>query len=265
MAPPTLSPPRGAAGWGAEECQGGSWLPWVGRDEGGWRQLGCPVCPQLQRSLAGAATVCPPPILCAQSHPVVPSPSHCCQLLQPVWLPPRCWSMTKPASWHGTGAWLGAHSAAVPGWELARSPPAPMGDCGRWDAGSTGQAGVTLAGGAHDLHWWLSSPQLIARVGKRSRSSSPQHWCFSRRKQAPGVKGPAPNPPPVLKVFNRPILFDIVSRGSPAGLDGLLSFLLTHKKRLTDEEFRGEDPGLALPWHPRCAMPPVVPVSLRGW
>lgn len=69
---------------------------------------------------------------------------------------------------------------------------------------------------------------------------------FSHRKQAPGVKGPAPNPPPVLKVFNRPILFDIVSRGSPAGLDGLLPFLLTHKKRLTDEEFRGED--LGPPW-----------------
>uniref|UniRef100_A0A8V5GT20 Ion transport domain-containing protein n=1 Tax=Melopsittacus undulatus TaxID=13146 RepID=A0A8V5GT20_MELUD len=52
-----------------------------------------------------------------------------------------------------------------------------------------------------------------------------------------------PNPPPVLKVFNRPILFDIVSRGSPAGLDGLLSFLLTHKKRLTDEEFREPSTG----------------------
>ncbi|KAK2522867.1 Trpv4 [Columba guinea] len=62
-------------------------------------------------------------------------------------------------------------------------------------------------------------------------------------KQAPGGKGPAPNPPPVLKVFNRPILFDIVSRGSPAGLDGLLSFLLTHKKRLTDEEFREPSTG----------------------
>ncbi|KAJ7421611.1 hypothetical protein BTVI_17381 [Pitangus sulphuratus] len=61
-------------------------------------------------------------------------------------------------------------------------------------------------------------------------------------KQAP-AKGPAPNPPPVLKVFNRPILFDIVSRGSPAGLDGLLSFLLTHKKRLTDEEFREPSTG----------------------
>uniref|UniRef100_A0A8C0ZFM8 Transient receptor potential cation channel subfamily V member 4 n=1 Tax=Cyanistes caeruleus TaxID=156563 RepID=A0A8C0ZFM8_CYACU len=46
-----------------------------------------------------------------------------------------------------------------------------------------------------------------------------------------------------LKVFNRPILFDIVSRGSPAGLDGLLSFLLTHKKRLTDEEFREPSTG----------------------
>ena len=44
----------------------------------------------------------------------------------------------------------------------------------------------------------------------------------------------------MLKVFNRPILFDIVSRGSTADLDGLLPFLLTHKKRLTDEEFRGE-------------------------
>ena len=67
------------------------------------------------------------------------------------------------------------------------------------------------------------------------------------------MKGPAPNPPPVLKVFNRPILFDIVSRGSPAGLDGLLSFLLTHKKRLTDEEFRGEHLGLVRPWDPRGA------------
>uniref|UniRef100_A0A8C6XZU0 Transient receptor potential cation channel subfamily V member 4 n=1 Tax=Naja naja TaxID=35670 RepID=A0A8C6XZU0_NAJNA len=49
---------------------------------------------------------------------------------------------------------------------------------------------------------------------------------------------PAPNPPPILKIFNRPILFDIVSRGSVDGLDGLLPFLLSHKKRLTDEEFR---------------------------
>lgn len=96
----------------------------------------------------------------------------------------------------------------------------------------------------------LSHPELIALVGNRGSVSGPQRWRFSRRKQAPGTKGPAPNPPPVLKVFNRPILFDIVSRGSPAGLDGLLSFLLTHKKRLTDEEFRGEHLGLVLPRDP---------------
>ncbi|XP_077016186.1 transient receptor potential cation channel subfamily V member 4 isoform X2 [Tamandua tetradactyla] len=59
-------------------------------------------------------------------------------------------------------------------------------------------------------------------------------------KQPQSPKVPAPQPPPILKVFNRPILFDIVSRGSTADLDGLLPFLLTHKKRLTDEEFRGQ-------------------------
>ncbi|XP_038618907.1 transient receptor potential cation channel subfamily V member 4 isoform X2 [Tachyglossus aculeatus] len=62
-------------------------------------------------------------------------------------------------------------------------------------------------------------------------------------KEIPSVKAPAPHPPPILKVFNRPILFDIVSRGSTADLDGLLSFLLTHKKRLTDEEFREPSTG----------------------
>ncbi|XP_055462107.1 transient receptor potential cation channel subfamily V member 4 isoform X5 [Psammomys obesus] len=62
-------------------------------------------------------------------------------------------------------------------------------------------------------------------------------------KQPQSPKAPAPQPPPILKVFNRPILFDIVSRGSTADLDGLLSFLLTHKKRLTDEEFREPSTG----------------------
>uniref|UniRef100_A0A8C3TA32 Transient receptor potential cation channel subfamily V member 4 n=2 Tax=Chelydra serpentina TaxID=8475 RepID=A0A8C3TA32_CHESE len=62
-------------------------------------------------------------------------------------------------------------------------------------------------------------------------------------KQTHSQKAPAPHPPPVLKVFNRPILFDIVSRGLTAGLDGLLPFLLTHKKRLTDEEFREPSTG----------------------
>ncbi|XP_054450328.1 transient receptor potential cation channel subfamily V member 4 isoform X4 [Pteronotus mesoamericanus] len=62
-------------------------------------------------------------------------------------------------------------------------------------------------------------------------------------KQPQSPKAPAPQPPPILKVFNRPILFDIVSRGSTAGLDGLLPYLLTHKKRLTDEEFREPSTG----------------------
>ncbi|XP_048369840.1 transient receptor potential cation channel subfamily V member 4 [Sphaerodactylus townsendi] len=62
-------------------------------------------------------------------------------------------------------------------------------------------------------------------------------------KKAPSTKGPAPSPPPIVKVFNRPILFDIVSRGSTADLDGLLPFLLTHKKHLTDEEFREPSTG----------------------
>ncbi|XP_007448282.1 PREDICTED: transient receptor potential cation channel subfamily V member 4 isoform X5 [Lipotes vexillifer] len=62
-------------------------------------------------------------------------------------------------------------------------------------------------------------------------------------KQPQSPKAPTPQPPPILKVFNRPILFDIVSRGSTADLDGLLPFLLTHKKRLTDEEFREPSTG----------------------
>nr|XP_020021897.1 transient receptor potential cation channel subfamily V member 4 isoform X4 [Castor canadensis] len=62
-------------------------------------------------------------------------------------------------------------------------------------------------------------------------------------KQPQSPKAPAPQPPPILKVFNRPILFDVVSRGSTADLDGLLPFLLTHKKRLTDEEFREPSTG----------------------
>ncbi|XP_040859444.1 transient receptor potential cation channel subfamily V member 4 isoform X4 [Ochotona curzoniae] len=62
-------------------------------------------------------------------------------------------------------------------------------------------------------------------------------------KQPQGPKAPAPQPPLVLKVFNRPILFDIVSRGCTADLDGLLPFLLTQKKRLTDEEFREPSTG----------------------
>ena len=60
-----------------------------------------------------------------------------------------------------------------------------------------------------------------------------------------------------------------MSRGSTADLDGLLPFLLTHKKRLTDEEFRGEPPknsrqaswGLGEAWR---RGPPFLSVSSLG-
>uniref|UniRef100_A0A6I8QWY2 Transient receptor potential cation channel, subfamily V, member 4 n=1 Tax=Xenopus tropicalis TaxID=8364 RepID=A0A6I8QWY2_XENTR len=52
-----------------------------------------------------------------------------------------------------------------------------------------------------------------------------------------------PDPPPVIKMFNRHMLFDIVSRGSTAELEGFLPFLLAQKKRLTDEEFREASTG----------------------
>ncbi|XP_006640397.1 transient receptor potential cation channel subfamily V member 4 [Lepisosteus oculatus] len=71
-----------------------------------------------------------------------------------------------------------------------------------------------------------------------------------RRKKIPNsklaaasVKGPAPDPPPVLKVFNRTMLFDAVSRGDTSALQGLLQFLQCNKKRLTDEEFREPSTG----------------------
>ncbi|KAJ1092861.1 hypothetical protein NDU88_005971 [Pleurodeles waltl] len=62
-------------------------------------------------------------------------------------------------------------------------------------------------------------------------------------KQNQSPKSQAPDPPLVIKVFNRHILFDVVSRGSTADLDGLLTYLLTQKKRLTDEEFREASTG----------------------
>ncbi|XP_075709797.1 transient receptor potential cation channel subfamily V member 4 [Rhinoderma darwinii] len=53
----------------------------------------------------------------------------------------------------------------------------------------------------------------------------------------------SPDPPPVIKMFNRYILFDIVSRGATSELEGFLPFLLSQKKRLTDEEFREPSTG----------------------
>uniref|UniRef100_A0A669CSV2 Transient receptor potential cation channel, subfamily V, member 4 n=1 Tax=Oreochromis niloticus TaxID=8128 RepID=A0A669CSV2_ORENI len=57
-----------------------------------------------------------------------------------------------------------------------------------------------------------------------------------RRKKLP--KGQSSDPPKVVKVFNRSLLFDCVSRGDPGELEGLLEYLQSNNKRLTDEEFR---------------------------
>ncbi|CAK6966581.1 transient receptor potential cation channel subfamily V member 4 [Scomber scombrus] len=66
-----------------------------------------------------------------------------------------------------------------------------------------------------------------------------------RRKKLPRGKteissdnGPSPDPPKVMKIFNRSLLFDCVSRGDPEALEGLLEYLQSHEKRLTDEEFK---------------------------
>ncbi|KAG8542001.1 hypothetical protein GDO81_027707, partial [Engystomops pustulosus] len=53
----------------------------------------------------------------------------------------------------------------------------------------------------------------------------------------------SPDPPRVIKMFNRHILFDIVSRAATSELEGFLPFLLFQKKRMTDEEFREPSTG----------------------
>uniref|UniRef100_A0A3Q3AWT2 Transient receptor potential cation channel, subfamily V, member 4 n=1 Tax=Kryptolebias marmoratus TaxID=37003 RepID=A0A3Q3AWT2_KRYMA len=50
-------------------------------------------------------------------------------------------------------------------------------------------------------------------------------------------------PPKVVKIFNRSLLFDCVSRGDPEALGGLLEYLQSQEKRLTDEEFREPSTG----------------------
>ncbi|XP_072289226.1 transient receptor potential cation channel subfamily V member 4 [Eucyclogobius newberryi] len=71
-----------------------------------------------------------------------------------------------------------------------------------------------------------------------------------RRKKLPRGKaevscedGPGADAPKVVKIFNRTLLFECVSRGDPLSLEGLLEFLQTHEKRLTDEEFREPSTG----------------------
>ncbi|XP_035496814.1 transient receptor potential cation channel subfamily V member 4 [Scophthalmus maximus] len=71
-----------------------------------------------------------------------------------------------------------------------------------------------------------------------------------RRKKLPRGKtetssddGQNSDPPKVMKTFNRSLLFDCVSRGDPGALGGLLEYLQSHNKRLTDEEFREPSTG----------------------
>lgn len=52
--------------------------------------------------------------------------------------------------------------------------------------------------------------------------------------------GESSDPPKVMKIFNRTLLFDCVSRADTEALEGLTEYLQSHEKRLTDEEFRGE-------------------------
>ncbi|XP_077600385.1 transient receptor potential cation channel subfamily V member 4-like [Stigmatopora nigra] len=66
-----------------------------------------------------------------------------------------------------------------------------------------------------------------------------------RRKKLPRGKtetcnddGPSEDPPKVMKVFNRSLLFECVSRGDPEAMEGLLEYLQSNDKRLTDEEFK---------------------------
>ena len=63
---------------------------------------------------------------------------------------------------------------------------------------------------------------------------------------------PGLDPPKVLKVFNRVLLFDGVSRADPEALSGLLEYLQGHEKRLTDEEFKGETTPLVVWWVEPC-------------
>lgn len=64
--------------------------------------------------------------------------------------------------------------------------------------------------------------------------------CLHSKTETSCDDGQSSDPPKVVKTFNRSLLFDCVSRGDPGALEGLLEYLQSQEKRLTDEEFRGE-------------------------
>lgn len=63
--------------------------------------------------------------------------------------------------------------------------------------------------------------------------------CPHRKAETSCDDGASADPPKVVKIFNRSLLFDCVSRADDEALEGLLEYLQSHDKRLTDEEFRG--------------------------
>uniref|UniRef100_A0A8D3D2I7 Transient receptor potential cation channel, subfamily V, member 4 n=1 Tax=Scophthalmus maximus TaxID=52904 RepID=A0A8D3D2I7_SCOMX len=65
----------------------------------------------------------------------------------------------------------------------------------------------------------------------------------NQKKRRKNDDGQNSDPPKVMKTFNRSLLFDCVSRGDPGALGGLLEYLQSHNKRLTDEEFREPSTG----------------------
>lgn len=64
--------------------------------------------------------------------------------------------------------------------------------------------------------------------------------CLLSKTETACDDGPSSDPPKVMKIFNRSLLYDCVSRADANALEGLLEYLTSHEKRLTDEEFRGE-------------------------
>lgn len=64
--------------------------------------------------------------------------------------------------------------------------------------------------------------------------------CLLSKTETTCDDGPSSNPPKVMKLFNRSLLYDCVSRADANALEGMLEYLQSHEKRLTDEEFRGE-------------------------
>lgn len=83
--------------------------------------------------------------------------------------------------------------------------------------------------------------------------------CLLSKTETACDDGPSSDPPKVLKIFNRSLLYDCVSRADANALEGLLEYLTSHEKRLTDEEFRGET---EMCWMSLTSHTCVLPIGL---